>query len=199
MQSKLTAKTLVLVLVTLSVSALSFGQEQQREEPKEPKVQIEVAPKGKALKEIQKADKYRVRPPSGANFYVGAITELPNNFSVLLTDENNRTVSGSFNARQLQAFETIMIEARNFAETEESVGVTKPITTRFYDKIEPVFIVDVAKLQEMSQFFVTLRTAMGDLTVDAGTITRGEKKEQGFYFVIYQRIVAAKAITWPVK
>jgi hypothetical protein len=47
-----------------------------------------------------------------------------------------------------------MNEAAKFAVTTEGVGAKEPITTRFMDKQEPVFVVDVQKDGAQSLFFL---------------------------------------------
>lgn len=148
-------------------------------------------PKGEELTPRQLAEldrKATKRPPSGAGFYIAPISEIPGRYSLVLTDSDGRHISESFAESQILIFEAIMIEAGKFAQTDESVGAKKPVITRFYDKKEPSFIVDVAKLGNHSQFFVTIKSLTGYLTVDAGTLKRGVEKSSTLFSTILSKV-----------
>jgi hypothetical protein len=58
----------------------------------------------------------------------------------------------------------------------------EPIITRFADKQEQAFLVDVEKLGNQSRLFVTINSEIGRLTADAGRINRSVRREEGFFF-----------------
>lgn len=173
-----------LVLLVSAISLLmcaSYAQEKQEKK------------KGRrpSQKELEKLSrKATIHPPSGADFYIAPIAAIPGRFSLVLSDFDGRFVSDSFGEEQIMILEAIMVEARKFAQTDEAAGTTKPVITRFYDKKEPAFIVDVAKLRDRSQFFITIKSLTGHLTVDAGTIKRGDEKASPFFYTILSRVQA---------
>ena len=140
----------------------------------------------------QDPDRPVMSPPSGASFYIAPIQDNPGQFSVLFSDADNRTVADSFRLEQLIIFEAIMSEAKQFALTDEAVGLKKPVTTRFFDKKEPSLIVDVAKLGNRSQFVLTIKCLTGRLTMDAGSIKRGDEKASPLFYDILSRIQEAR-------
>ena len=124
---------------------------------------------------MRKLEKTRMRPPSGASFYLAPIEGGPGRFSMLLTDSSQAFVEDSYTLRQLAVIEGVMVEAQKFAHTAEAAGTTTPIITRFSDKQEPSFMVDVQKMGEQSRFYVTIKSISGrKLTVDTGAIKRGD-------------------------
>lgn len=122
------------------------------------------------------------RPPSGPSLYIAPIAGT-NDFSVLLTDANNASITNILNPHQLEIFEGLLQAAKEFAQTEEAVGAVRPVTTRLMDKDEPSVIVDVAKTGTRSRVYVTLVGIKGRLTADAGEIIRGSKKEPNAVFL----------------
>lgn len=122
------------------------------------------------------------RPPSGPGFYIQPI-QGTSDFSVLLTDANNTSLSNSLSMSQLEIFEGLLQAAKEFALTDEAVGGGTPITTRLMDKNEPSLIVDVSKTGNRSRVYVTLVGITGKLTADAGEIIRGSKKEPAALFL----------------
>jgi hypothetical protein len=116
--------------------------------------------------------KYPILPPH-PSFYIQPITETPGSFSLLLSDENNRSVAGSFRTAQLNIFEAILAESLMFAQSDEEIGKT----TRFADKNERSFIVDVQKNTRGSTLYITLSYLSSKITIDAGSIMRGDKRE----------------------
>lgn len=160
---------------------------------------VKAPPKEMPLKEQLKLDKKAIiKIPSGASFYIAPIEQRPNNFSILLSDSDNRTVADSFSLSQIQIFEAVMIEAEKFAKTNEAAGAADaPTVTRFVDKKEPSFIVDVEKAGIQSKFYVTLDCLNGHLTVDAGTIKRDGKDHQTLFSNILSRIQALKPAPQP--
>jgi hypothetical protein len=81
-----------------------------------------------------------------------------------------------------------MTEADKFAVTGEAVGTNEPITTRFMDKQEPAFIVDVQKVGNQSLLFLTLKTAIGRMTMEAGRVIRTTRREEGFFLDLLSRL-----------
>jgi hypothetical protein len=114
-------------------------------------------------------------------------------FSLIIYDSEEHTVSGLFSLQQVKILQAIMLEAEKFALTQESAGTDKPNTIRFYDKQEEAFIIDVEKLGNRSQIFLTLETELGRLTVNAGAFNRGSKKEEGFFFILLDKVEAELA------
>ena len=111
-------------------------------------------------------------------------------FSLIIYDSEENTISGLFTIEQVKILQAIMLEAEKFALTQEAASVDKPNTTRFYDKQENAFIVDVQKLGNRSQFFFTLETEIGRITVNAGAINRSSKREEGFFFSLLDKVEA---------
>ncbi|MEK6322239.1 MAG: hypothetical protein AABN33_11200 [Acidobacteriota bacterium] len=122
------------------------------------------------------------------SFYLNRLPENPRQYSLVISDEDERTISGAFSVEQLQILRAIMIEAEKFAFSEEAVGTKEPITTRFTDKQERAFIIDVQKNGNQSQLFLTLTTEIGRLTMEAGRVIRGTRREEGFFFGLLSRL-----------
>lgn len=132
----------------------------------------------------------KLTPPTGANFYLEAVGDSRDQYSLLLTDSDNRAVAGTFLISQLTIFQALLIEAKEFAETNDSAGTAaKSVTTRFLDKNEPSFIVDVEKTATHSRFYVSMSCVAGKITVDAGSIKR-TSKDQGnpLFFNLLSRV-----------
>jgi hypothetical protein len=81
-----------------------------------------------------------------------------------------------------------MAEAEKFALAGEPAGTKEAVTTRFMDKQEPAFIVDVQKSANQSLLFLTLKTEIGRMTWEAGKITRSARREEGFFFDLLTRL-----------
>ena len=119
------------------------------------------------------------------------LTQLPENpkqYSLVLADNDERSISGVFSVEQLQILMAIMAEAQKFALSEESVGAKEPVITRFADKQEQAFVIDVEKLGNQSRLFLTISSEIGRLTADAGRINRGVRREEGFFFDLLSRL-----------
>lgn len=114
--------------------------------------------------------------------------EDPRRYNLVISDSEEHVVSGIFSMDQLQILRTIMVEAEKFSLTDESAGTKEPITTRFMDKQEQSFIVDVQKIGTRSVFFITLRTEMGVRTWEAGKMIRTTRREDGFFFDLLSRL-----------
>ena len=124
----------------------------------------------------------------GETFSISPSLESPTNFNVIISDGDERVISGEFSVEKLQLIREIMNEAKTFAFNEEAVGKSDPITMRFSSDRVRGFVVDVSKLENQSHFYVTLKTQGGLITVDAGAIRRNEKKGEGFFFDILSRV-----------
>jgi hypothetical protein len=179
MRPKLFSRSILLLSLVFILPVVSTAQ--RGEKPKSQELTQ------KQLSELDRRAK--MKAPSGAGFYIAPIAEIPGRYSLVLTDQDGRHVSESFAESQIVIFEAIMVEAGKFARTDESVGTKKPVITRFYDKKEPAFLVDVAKLRDHSQFFVTIKSLTGHLTVDAGTLRRGgEEKTSTLFTTILSKV-----------
>ena len=133
----------------------------------------------------------RPRPlndPQQSTFSLTRLPEDPKLYNLVLAADDERTISGSFNVNQLAILKAIMTEAEKFALNGEAVGTKESIVTRFTDKHEGSFIVDVEKLELRSDLFLTLKTEIGRLTVEAGTVMRSTRREEGFFFDLLSRL-----------
>ena len=140
------------------------------------------------------APKSREMPPNAATqsnevtFNLNRTPENPKQYSLVISDTDEHNISGTFSVDQLQILRTIMVEADKFALTEEAVGTKGSITTRFTDKHERAFIVDVEKAGNQSQLFLTITTEIGSMTMQAGRIIRSTRREEGFFFDLLSRL-----------
>lgn len=122
------------------------------------------------------------------------LTRLPENarqYSLIISEGEEGSISGTFSVEQLQILTAIMVEAEKFALSAEAIGTKDPITTRFMDKQEPAFIVDVQKAGNQSALFLTLKTELGRMTVEAGKAYRATRREEGFFFDLLSRLESA--------
>lgn len=122
------------------------------------------------------------------NFSLTRIPENPRQYSLVVTSGEEQSISGSFSVDQLQILRAIMTEAEKFALVSDATGTKEPITTRFEDKVERAFIVDVEKLGNQSRLFLTLKTEIGRMTVVAGKVVRSTRREEGFFFDLLSRL-----------
>ena len=138
---------------------------------------------------------------TSVHFALDQSLESPTDFNLLLSDGEEKVVSGQFFIDQLYTFRDLLMEARKFAFSEEAVGKDEPITTRFSNKEERAFTIDVSKRGIRSQFFITISTDGGHMTVDGGTVSRADKREAGLIFDILKRIQShiAKSTGQPIK
>ena len=185
MQSRLITFSSLLVSMTLLLSTAAFAQKETKPLPK---------PYTDA--ELRKMSKGKFQPPKGASFYVGAVDGAPGRFSMLLTDDAQKFVQESYLVSQLEVIAAVMVEAQKFARNEESAGKITPVVTRFLDKQEPTFMVDVEKKGDQSRFYVTINAIGGSkLTVDMGAFKRSDPdptaNQDGLYFKLIERIRAA--------
>lgn len=124
-------------------------------------------------------------PAGGYQEVSFTLTRLPENsrqYSLVVSDNDEHTISGHFSLEQLQILRTIMVEAEKLALSGEATGTTEPVTTRFMDRRESAFIVDVEKVGAQSKLFLTLKTEIGRMTTEAGRIVRTTRREEGFFF-----------------
>ena len=185
MELKSMIKVFGLFLLAVSMPVATFAQKQEKQPPKLP-----------SAKELKKqSENATLRIPKGASFYIEPIEQNPNNYSLLLSDADNRSVATNFSLNQIQIFEAVMVEAKKFAENSESAGtVAAPMITRFVDKKEPSIIVDVEKAGLQSRFYVTLNCLNGKVTVDAGAIKRDGKEHQTMFANLLSRIQVLKSM-----
>ena len=122
------------------------------------------------------------------SFNLTRLPEDPRQYSLVISGADERSISGTFSVDQLQILRAIMVEAERFAMTGEAVGAKEPITTRFMDKQEPAFVVDVQKDGNQSRLFLTLKTEIGSMTWEAGKIIRSTKREDGIFFGLLSRL-----------
>lgn len=139
--------------------------------------------------------------PQEVNFVLTRQPENPRQYSLVISGSDERVISGSYTVDQLQILRSVMVEAEKFGLTEESVSGKPDITTRFMDKEEKSFVVDVQKVGTRSLFFLTLQTDNGLGTWDAGRITRTTRREEGFFFDLLSRLdsILPKLQTPPPK
>jgi len=128
------------------------------------------------------------KPASTARFSLEQSNESPSDFALILSDGEETAVSGMFFIGQLYTFRDLLLEAKKFAFTDEALGKDEPITTRFSNKEERAFTIDVSKRGNQSQFFVTIKTLIGQMTVEAGVVSRTDKKEEGLMFDMLKRV-----------
>jgi len=145
--------------------------------------------------DLRKMDKGKMRPPHGASFQIVA-TSSKGMYLALMADEQ-KTVIEYFLYDKLAILEAIVSEAKKFGLTEEAVGGAKPLTTRFSDKQVPSFIVDVTKVGKMTHFYITLKGQtesgpQGNLTIDVGSIKRGDSEAKAKLYDILENIQSAK-------
>jgi hypothetical protein len=122
------------------------------------------------------------------SFSLNRLPENPRLYSLVISDTEERSISGAFSVDQLQILRAIMVEGEKFALSEEAVNPKEPITTRFMDKQERAFIVDVQKVGDRSLLFLTLNTELGRMTMDAGKVVRSTRRRDGFFFDLLSRL-----------
>ena len=173
------------LLTLLLIQSVTFGQK-----PTKP------APTPISREKMLERSKHVLRAPSGKGFYIESLGEDHATFSILLSDDKNKSVAGTFRRDQVEIFEALMEEARKFGESDEAVGVPgSPKITRFVDKDEKSLVVDVEKVGMESHFYVTLQTLQGTLTMDAGVIKRGSKKNTPLFYAMITQVQAARNTT----
>ena len=146
-----------------------------------------------SAKKLREMEKTGLRPPTGPSFFIGSV-EGSALFSILLSDGSGKSISDSFNPHQVEVFEAVVQAAKDFAFSDEAVGTKAPITTRLMDQHEWSLFVDVSKMGDKSRIYLSLISMNGRLTIPAGEITRGSKKEQSaLLFEVLSRIQNARS------
>jgi hypothetical protein len=121
-------------------------------------------------------------------FSLTPLPENPGRYSLVLSDSDEHVISGSFSIFQLQVLRAILDEAQKFAYTEEAVGTKEPITTRFLDKQEQGFTVDVQKFGNQSRLYLTIHAGGSGQTAEAGRVNRSVRRAVGFLFDLAARV-----------
>ena len=154
-----------------------------------------------AIASTQIPDQRPRKPATTARFSLDQNNESTTDFALILSDGDETSVSGMFFIDQLYNFRDLLLEAKKFAFTEEAAGKDEPVITRFSNKEERAFTIDVSKRGNQSQFYVTIKTLIGQLTVDAGTVNRSDKKEEGLFFDMLKRVqlMISRSTGQPIK
>lgn len=182
-------RLVVLGLFTLLLSTTGFGQEKSKPAPRE------LTPK-----ELRELARTAMRQPPGASFYIGPVQGGKGLFSVLLTDANGKSVSGTFTLQQVEVFEAVLEASKAFALNNEKVGSGTPIITRLMEQHEWSLFVDVSKIGDESRLYVSLITPTGKLTAEAGEINRASKKPPSALLLkMLSQVQEAKANSKPMQ
>lgn len=131
---------------------------------------------------------YQPGAPQEFSYNLNRLPENSSRFSLVISDGDERTISGTFSVQQLQILQAVMMEARKFALGGEAAGTKDPITTRFMDRRETAFMVDVEKLGTQSRLFLTLKSEIGRMTAEAGKLNRNTRREEGFFYDLLTRL-----------
>ena len=164
------------ITVSILCGVFVFAQHSQAQDQTKQQSQPKVNDKPLSKKELERLARDNMRPPSGAAVRVDRISGAPTLFTLLICDDTSRCSTGQLSIVQLDSAEAVIGEATTFAKTEEGVGRGKPVTTRFYDRKETSFIVDVSKTDSHSQFFITISGMTGPGTFEAGLLKRSDKE-----------------------
>jgi hypothetical protein len=121
-------------------------------------------------------------------FNLTRVLEAPSRYSLVISDSDEHVISSTFSMSQLETLNAVLLEAEKFALNEEGVGTNEPLTTRFQNKNEQGFTVDVEKFRNMSRLFLTLTTDGTNQTAEAGRVNRSTRREVGFFFDLVSRI-----------
>lgn len=122
------------------------------------------------------------------SFSLTRVPENPARYSLVISGADENTISGIFSVEQLQILRAMMNEAEKFALSNDSVGTKEPIITRFEDKQEGAFVVDVEKAGNQSRLFLTVKSEIGRMTAEAGKVVRSSRREEGFFFDLLSRL-----------
>lgn len=163
MQEKLIPKLLMSSLIGIALSVIGAASTREKQ--------------NNSANELQEVTFSLTRAP-----------ENPKQYSLVLSDSEEHTISGNFSLDQLQILRVIMTEAEKFALNGEAVGTKDPVTTRFTDKQESAFLVDVEKIGNQSKLFFTLKTEIGRITMQAGRVLRSTRREDGIFFDLLSRL-----------
>lgn len=193
MKSILIASLSVLT-ISLSLSVVSLARQEKTKPPVAETQKVKPHRKEYTEAELNKLHqeaKLKVQQ-RGRNFYIHPVEDNPGFYSLLISDQDGRIITGEYRLAQISIFEAIMVEAEKFAVSPQDVGTSKPVITRFFDKKEPSFFVDVAKQGNESQFFITVKSLTDQITVDTGRIKRSTPKVKVFFHEVLAQIQAAK-------
>lgn len=168
MRTSSLAKLLMLLLMFLLLCVAAMGQ-------------------GGGTKSRERADFPAGELPD-FTFSLTRLPETPVRYSLVISDSEEHVISGSFSIFQLQVLRAILNEAQKFAYTEEAVGTKEPITTRFLDKQEQGFTVDVQKFGNQSRLYLTISAGGGSQTAEAGRVNRSVRRADGFLFDLASRL-----------
>jgi hypothetical protein len=181
-----------IIFFSLPVSSLAAQGKTKPEVQQTPKVKA--PPKKYTEDEIKKLDreaKLKIQR-AGRNFYIQPVENTVGVYSILISDQEGKMITGEYRLSQIDILEAIMVEAGKFAVNAQGVGTSKPVITRFFDKQEPSFFVDVAKQGNDAQFFVTIKSVMGEITVDTGKIKRSTPEAKAFFHEMLKQIKEVK-------
>lgn len=185
MQLKSIAKLVTICLLTAACAGVALSQEKKK------------STHDLTEQRMSELERKAHRIPSGPNFYIAPI-DGTRDFSVLLTDAGNRSLPVPLTGHQVDVLEALLLAAKEFAQTDEAVGGGTAITTRLMDKDEPSVIVDVSKLGNRSVVYLTLTGLHGKMTMNAGEIIRGSKKEPDAFFLrVLAQVQEAKSNARP--
>lgn len=184
--------SIFIIFASLPVSSLAWQVKARPDVSQTPKTKT--PPKQYTEDEIRKLDreaKLKIRQ-IGRNFYIQPVENNEGFYSILFINQEGMSVTGEYRLAQIDIFEAIMVEAGKFAVNAQGVGTSKPVITRFFDKQEPSFFVDVAKLGNDTQFFITIKSPTGQVTVDTGRIKRSTPEAKVFFHEILKLIKDVK-------
>lgn len=176
----------IATFIVMSLSSACLAATAQDEPPRKTKQSSVVSP------EKQREIIRNAKPmPEGTTFYIEAVPGPYVQYTILVTDQDHHTLPGNFVRQQLEIFEALLLAAKQFALTEEEAGTkAQPKVTRFMDKNEKAFIIDVQKAGPISRYFLTLQTLYGKLTIDAGAVMRvNVKGEKGLPDPLFDKII----------
>jgi len=125
---------------------------------------------------------------NGPRFNLTRNTAAADQFDLLIADGDERVIAGTFTKAQMEVFRQVLNEARKFALTEEEAGKGMAKTTRIASNSQPALIVDVSKTSDQSQLYITFTTETGHITIDAGRVQRGIKREYGIFYQLLSRL-----------
>ena len=190
---KTKAVTLILALVIFSIAAPvnSFGQKWSAQKEAKPRPREYTAEELAEMSRRAEERRNINKTPSSDFFYISSVGGNPDALIIVLANADKNEVSQIFHIKQVLVFEALMNAAKEFAQTEESVGANKPLTTQFFDKQVPAFIVDVTKMGSESRFFITIKGFNNKVTLDAGAIKREDRETVTVFHDILSRLQAA--------
>lgn len=121
-------------------------------------------------------------------FNLTPAAENPGHYNLVISDSDEHVISSTVSSSQLEILKSVLLEAEKFALTDEGISASQPQTTRFQDKTEAAFVVDVEKFRNQSRLFLTLTTDGSSQTAEAGRINRSTRRESGFIFDLLSRL-----------